>query len=321
MSNTNQSKNHHWWPVGLQSYWEDRNGDVWWVEPSGKTDKKRAQNRKIGRKKHGHTMFRGSVWERNFESEFDIDNEVHAIIAALNGLKPFGRTPSEFLALMRLLFKKDRALRDMCKFYHLEERLHRNLLLLLHSLLIRSPASRTSYESYPNMFGLPPDEEVGKANMDQNYRIAKKLCQTGVISNQYFVLLHSPLRKFICGDGSLDWLTNGLVANRINGRTLIPLTPHLCVYFCTPSVMRSTPNSASLSVAPWMVNWINEITQIYSRDKLFFLGSAPKLTEAFRQRQFLKHREKADALIDMLDEVAGIRSRKGLVAFGHLSCQ
>lgn len=319
MANGSKSKNHHWWPVGLQKYWADRRGDVSWIEPSGIVDKKRSTNRKIGFKIHGHTIFRGTGWESNFEKEFDIDNEVHNIVSALEGLKPFGRSPKEFFLLIKLLLKKDRSLRDMCNFYQLDEDLHRNLLLLINSLLIRSPANRSRYEGYPKLMGLPPDEEVGKANMAQNYRIAKKLCRNGFVSNQYFVLLHSPLKKFIFGDGSLDWLTSGLVANRINGRALLPLTPHLCVYFCTPMSMRSTPNCASISVAPWMVDWINDISQIYSRDKLFFLGKPPKLTEAFRQHQFLEHKDKTDILVDMLDEIAGIKKNRNAIGFGMSS--
>lgn len=313
MASGKKSKNHHWWPVGLQSYWADRAGDVSWIKPDGKIEKKRSVNRKIGFKIHGHTIYRGTVWESHFEDEFDIDNKVHEIIPALQGMKPFGRTPKEFFVLIKMLGKKDRSLRDMCKFYHMDEELHRNLLLLIHSLLIRSPGNRSRYEGYPKMIGLPPDEEVGKANMAQNYQIAKQLCQKGLISNQYLVLMHSPLKKFIFGDGSLDWLTSGLVANRINGRTLLPLTPHLCVYFCTPMSMPSTPNCAALSVAPRMVDWMNDITQIYSKDKLFFLGKPPKIIDAFRQGHFLEHKKKTDALIDMLDEIAGINKNRNLL--------
>ncbi|NDU99933.1 hypothetical protein [Pseudoroseicyclus tamaricis] len=305
MASGRSSRNHHWWPVGLQSYWTDRFGYVSWIGPGGCIEKKRSVNRKIGFKIHGHTIFRGTDWESNFEYEFDIDNEVHKIISALQGMTPLGRTPKEFFALIKMLGKKDRSLHDMCKFYHLEEQLHRGLLLFLYSLLIRSPGSRSRYEGYPEMIGLPPDEEVGKGNMVQNYRIAKKLCMSGLISNQYFVLMHSPLKKFIFGDGSLDWLTGNLVANRINGRALLPLTPHLCVYFCTPMAMRSTPNCASISVPPWMVEWVNGITQIYSKEKLFFLGKPPQISDAFRRNQFLEHAEQKDALIDMLDEAIG----------------
>lgn len=312
----NNSKNHHWWPVGLQQYWADRRDDLSWIEPDGTIQKKKPANRKIGYKRHGHTIFKGSVWENNFEREFDIDNEVHNVVAGIRDLKAFGRTPSEFYALLKLIRKKNRTLRDMCRFYQLDEQLHRNLLLLIHSLLIRSPASRSRYEAYPKIIGLPADEEVGKANIAQDYHIAKKLCLTGFISNQYFVLLHSPLKKFIFGDGNLDWLTSGLVAGSINGRALVPLTPHICVYFCTPMVMRTTSNCASLSVAPWMVDWINQITQIYSRDKIFFLGKPPKLINAFRQRTFLEHREKTDTLVDMLDEITGNRTQDGLISMG-----
>ena len=266
--------------------------------------RKKAVHRKIGYKIHGHTIFRGSNWETNFESEFDIDNEVHVIVNTLKGLRPHGRTFSELIDLMKLLFRKDKALRDMCKFHDLNEQFHRNLLLLVYSLLIRSPARRFSYEQYPKLAGLPPDENVGKANMGQNYASAKNLCQEGFISNQYFVLLHSPLKKFIFGDGSLDWLTDGLVAGRIDGRAIISLTPHLCVYVCTPKRMRPSPNCASLSVAPWMVDWVNEITQVYSKDKLFFVGKSPKLTEAFRRGNFLEHKKRVDALLGMLDEIS-----------------
>lgn len=302
--------------MGLQSYWADAKGNVSWIEPDGNIDKKRPDNRKIGYKIHGHTIFRGSVWQDNFEGEFDIDNEVHRIIFELQSLKPLGRNPSEFLGMMKILIKKDRTLRDMCKFYHLEEHLHRKLLLMLHSLLIRSPGSRSRYEGYPRLFGLKPDEEVGKMNMKQSYTIAKKLCERGQISNHYFVLLHSPLKKFIFGDGILDWLTSGLTNYRINGRALVPLTPNLCVYFCTPSSVRPSPNCASLSVAPWIVDWVNNLTQIYSRDKLFFLGRPPKLSNSFLQRQFLEHTEKTDTLIDMLDEIAGIKKRHGIFVSG-----
>ena len=321
MSNPQRSKNHHWWPVGLQRYWADKKGYVSWIEPSGKISRKQATNRKVGYKVHGHTMFRGSSWETNFESEFDIDNEVHAIVDALKGLKPYGRTPSEFIALMTLLFRKDRTLRDMCKFHDLNEQLHRNLLLLINSLLIRSPARRFRYEHYPKMIGMPPDEDVGKANMSQNYTTAKKLCQKGFVSNQYFVLLHSPIKKFVFGDGCLDWLTEGLNAGRIHGRAIVSLTPHLSVYFCTPMRMRPSPNCASLSVAPWMVDWVNEITQIYSRDKLYFRGTSPILTEEFRQGMFLQHKERSDELIDMLDEIAGIKKQKNLFTMAPSSVQ
>jgi len=308
MASKSKSREHHWWPVALQKHWADRNGDVSWIDPEGKIQKKRAKNRKIAYKSHGHTVFRGDDWEANFEDEFSIaDDGIPKVIETLTSLKPLGRTPGEFFGLIRLLLKHDRQLCDMCKFYHLDEKVHRKLLLLICSLLIRSPGNRNIYENYPSLVGLPSNEEVGKMNMAQTYQTAKELCETGFISNQYFVFIHSPLKQFIFGDGNLDWLTGNLIMNRVDGRALVPLTPHLCVYFCTPHSMLSTPNCASLSAAPWMVDWINNLVQIYSRDKLFFLVKPPVLTEVFQKRQFLALKQREDKLIDMLDEVSGIR--------------
>lgn len=192
----------------------------------------------------------------------------------------------------------------MCKFYNLDVETHRTTLLLIYSILIRSPSNRFQYDRYPGLIGLPPDEDVGKLNMAQSYATAKKLCRDAPIANHFLTLLHSPRQKFIFGDGVLDWLTNSLGSEMINGKALLPITPHICVYFSTPRQMRGAQNCASFVAAPWMVDWVNDITQIYSRDRLFFLGRPPKLQDVFRQRVFLRHKERSDGLIDILDQIS-----------------
>lgn len=250
-------------------------------------------------------MLRGSPWRTNFESDFQsADDAVPRVIEALLKLKPLGMGLPDFFKLIRLLFRKDRKLHDMCNFFHLEEEVHRGLLTILFSLLLRSPANRASYEAYPRMFGMPDDEEVGKGNIYQKFRIAKRLSATSPLLNQYVILLYSPRKTFLFGDGILDWLTPKLTANRIDGRTLITLTPNLCVYFCTPRLMRTTPNCASIIAAPWMVDWVNNLVQIHSRTQLFFTGGPPVLSASFRQRQFLQLADRTDPFVDLLDEVA-----------------
>ena len=310
------SREHHWWPVALQTYWADRNGNVSWIGPDGRIEKKKAKNRKIAYKSHGHTLFKGGSWETNFEREFaSADDQIHRTIEAIKKLKPLGSTPNEFFGLMKLFFKRDRHLKDMSKFYALDKDVHRSLLLLLFSILIRSPGNRSRYESYSTLIGFPPNEEVGKANLRQTYLAAKRLIETSYLSHHYFILIYSPWKKFIFGDGSLDWLTGSLMANRIDGKALLPLTPNICLYFCTPRSMRRGVNCASFSAAPWIVDWINDTTQIYSRDKLFFLGKPPQIGDVFRQRQFLEHGQKSDHLVDLLDEIAGIEKYKNVIAF------
>lgn len=317
MAGKSRSKNHHWWPVALQSYWSDDNGDVSWIDPAGKVEKKKSVNRKIGFKIHGHTLFRGDIWgESNFEDEFDIDNEAHCVIDKLRDLKPLGKPLSALESWWKSVRKSDRVIDETCLKHHIDDKASRNLLLLLYSLLIRSPSYRSKYEKFPSQFGLPVSENVGKANMRQAYLLAKKLCQKGVMTNRFFVILHSDHSRFVCGDGYLDWLSGSLQANRVNGRALIPLTPHICVYICTPTAMRTNRNCAAIRAAPWIVERVNEITQVYSRDRLFFLGPKPRLTGDFRRQQFLEHSNYRVDLLDQLDDIAQPERRgAGLVGF------
>lgn len=261
-------------------------------------------------------MSKGTIWESNFEDDFTIDNDIHYIVSSLKNLKPLGSNLNELSEIIRFLFRKRRKPSDLCKFYDLDDLLHRKLLLLILSLLIRSPSGRAHREGYSQMIGLPPDEETGKANIFQDYRTATSLCENCRDSRHFFVLIHSPLKRFIFGDGMLDWLTTSLSAGRIEGRALVPLTPHLCVYFCTPYGSKRQSNCASLIAAPWMVNYINEITQIHSKEKLFFLGKAPVLSDAFRQGKFLWYGERSDYLIDILDDIAGHRKPTPIHGFG-----
>lgn len=317
MAGKSRSKNHHWWPVALQRYWSDDHGDVSWIDAAGKVDKKKSENRKIGLKIHGHTLFRGDVWgETNFEDEFDIDNDVHRIIDRLRALRPLGAPLSGLESGWRSFRKSDRIIRETCLKHIIDERFSRDLLLLLYSLLIRSPSYRSKYETFPTQFGLPVSEDVGKANMRQTYLLAKKICRNGVMTNRFFVILHSDYSRFVCGDGYLDWLSGSLQANRVNGRALIPLTPNLCIYISTPIAMRTNRNCAAIRAAPWMVERVNEITQVYSRDRLFFLGRKPRLTDNFRKKQFLEHGSYRVDLLDQLDEIADpAGSLGGLVGF------
>ncbi len=242
----------------------------------------------------------------NFESEFDIDDKIHGIIKSLKALKPIGTSVYDFAYLMKKLFNGDRTLRGMCNFYDLDERFHRDLLLFIMSLLIRSPANRSRYESYPSLVGLPPDEEVGKMNMLDSYRKAKDVCLSASLSNQYFIILRSGFSNFICGDGTLDWLSGSISGHALKGRAIIPLTPWICVYICTPMYMRRSPNWAVFNAAPWMVDWVNDIIQIYSREKLFYRYRPPKLSQAFKRREFLEHSKRSDAFLDMLDNLASM---------------
>lgn len=298
MTKGGESKKHHWWPKGLQRYWADSNDDVWWITPDGKSKRDRRHRGDVGIILHGHTLFRGDIWQQSFEGQFSIDTKVHNIIDALTELVPDGHA--------------DGAL----KHFHIAENTNRDLTLFILSLLIRSPSQRQIYELYPTIANLPPNENVGKANMNQQYHIARRLCENGIVGNRHFTLLHSQEPAFIYGDGCLDWLSSSLMTNRIIGRALIAITPHLCVYLNTPTMMRSNRNCAAIRATTSMIKKANALTQIYAKEKLFYVDTAPKLTADFRRNQFLQHATFADPWFDELDERTGHSRRLAGILVG-----
>lgn len=307
MAKKQSSREHHWWPVALQKHWTDRAGNISWVNPRGIVTKKKAENRKIAKKARGHTVLLNGPWTTNFEDDFDTaDNSIHQVLAKLD-LMPArgGANFLEFLSLMGLLRKRDRTLSDMCSFYEMKRDDLSSLARLMMSLLIRLPARRHKYQHGPQWLDLPPDENISKMNMRQFYGIARDSIERDGNSNLFFVLIRAPLQEFVYGDGVLDWMTDSLVGLSIRGRALVPLTPKLCVYMCTTAIRYGRHNCASFFAAPWIVQTINEITQIYSKEYLFFRSKTPpRLTEHFTRGEFLSHEKQQDSLIALLDEIA-----------------
>lgn len=193
------------------------------------------------------------------------------------------------------------------------EQMQRDTLLLIYSLLLRSPSLRRQFEKFPARFGLPESEGIGTANIYHRYRTATQLCEEGLLPLLHFVILKSRGRNFVAGDGYLDWLTGSLHGNHVSGRALIPLTPSLCLYVCTLSSKRSdAPDCTAVSVSSRVVEQVNELTQIYSGKMIFFKGKRPNVSDYFKQGQFLQHSDFRHSFVDQLDEKAG-REKKHLL--------
>jgi len=315
-----EKKNHHWWPVGLQArYWADKKGYVSWITPDGIVRKKKAKNRKIAYKRHGHTISFSDEWKHTFEDDFSIDGEVHRIIEGVKEFDPLGTKIRDFRAIFRKIISGQASSKDFCAYYRIKPDLHRDLLLLILSLLIRSPANRDQYEQYPSIAGLPRNTEIGKANMVQEFRFAKKRITEGPLAGQFFVFLNSPKGRFVFGDGALDWISREFSYGVPNGRALISLTPHLCIYFCTPRLMCSSINCASLVAPTWLVKEINSITMACSRQNLFFLGKPPRLTKAYMCGQYLELESAEIPAINLLDGISGNQGRNEGVGVGPLN--
>ena len=253
---------------------------------------------------------RGSAWETNFEKDFEnADQSVDEIIKLVGGLKSLGSIWRYFWKLLKLLFNSKRELIDMCHFGQLDDQLDRQLLELILSLLIRSPHTRASLETFSIIDTVEAKEEIGKANMQSQFRSAKRALDRGHLSNHIYIFLVSQTKEFIFADGMLNSLTPSLVGSGLHGHALVPLTPNLCVYICTPTSMRSDINYGSLAVAPWIVDMANEITQIYAGKEIYFRKGKSKINPDFFDGDFKTIKYGKHNLFDHLNTLTGYGSQ------------
>ena len=300
----NQSVEHHWWPVGLQRYWEDENGYVTWLDPKGELHQKKRKKRKVGYLKHGHTFLRGTAFESNFEDEFSsADNSVHRVVKQLIAFPVQEEVPSSVAAHRTFGRSKwSEEIRAGGAVSHITEDLLRDTTLLILSLLIRSPGSRALLEGYARLAGQPPNEDVGKLNMSSRFKLAKKACEWKVAPSFCFALIRSEQQRFIVGDGYYDQLSASAMGGSLRGTALVPLTPSLCVYMFSPWSYTSDENCIAFEAEADLIDAINRISQIYSGGVLYFAGGAPEITDDFRRGEFL---EIAQTSIPFLEAIEG----------------
>ena len=285
----------------------DKNGDVSWIDPDGALGKKKAKNRKIGYRRHGHTIAPNANGEYNFEDEFAVDGKIHHVIKQLEDLKPFGSKLVDVFRLVRYIFKQPRNFMDICSSYSLDYTLRKDAVLLVHSIIMRSPQTTSSMCEYPELFGLPTSEDVGKINLLQNYSSFRKSLSPSKLSNVHILLIHSASGRFVFGDGCFQSLSSVYGGQMILGRAILALTPNLCVYLCAPLTILSSSNCTSICAPAQMISEINELTQIYSKNRIFFRGKIPKTTPEFQSAEFGVLEGGRNSLIDLLDAISGAR--------------
>jgi hypothetical protein len=49
---------------------------------------------------------------------------------------------------------------------------------------------------------------------------------------------------------------------------------------------RTEPPICTVGLLPHEVDWINNVTQVYTRDHLFYRKQPPRVTDSFRAREF-----------------------------------
>lgn len=286
----------HWWPKGLQRLWRDQAGFISIVGPSGETKSQKPPKQGSGKKgfaqiRGGHRMYFGrSPWNHTFEPDFsEIDNQGPIILRELREKLRIEGKPS---------IDQDT-----------RKEITDGLVKLCFSLMIRSPAFRHRYSHAGIRFGLGFNPETGKSNVQHFWKSAKDIdlqsCNSGVL-----LLLYSNGPEFCFGDGLCDTIftkpigwrqeNESWIAN-ITGEAIVPLLPNLCAYL--QYRFGSLGTSTNITAVDYsIVNKVNSLTQIYSKEQLFFRSIKPNLTLDFLRNEHLRFTQVPSPLIPELKD-------------------
>ncbi len=286
---------HHWWPRTLAEHWADDDGMVAVIRPNG--DVRRAPPGAFGAITNAHHMKMGGPWDSTFEPIFNqADGEMADCIRWLSTLEaPW--------------MSQDRPMVERIAAQSLPTDRQCQLARVTASLLARTPRARhiigLTTEHYRGEFGLSdpkPDKTLIALNQRGLYDAYRKYME----GSGRWAILYSDEKEFVAGDGffhNFSASQDGLNSGR---KLLIPILPTIAVVYLRPMSHPSEPRLVTLRLGYSEVKAINDITQVYASDFLFYRSQPPELTEAFTvgsHREFKYHgHEWMDGVFDDLSQ-------------------
>ena len=268
---------HHHWPKGLSKFWCDDEGQVNRLSSNGQL--LRCPPKNFGALTDGHRIrFEdsdgGSIWDSTIEPMFNnADSNLPHGVTYLLGLE--SKTGSDGLPLVGRLLGGS-----------LDRNLRANLGESIASLIVRSPAFRNQMKINVDDLrqGIPyrdfnDERNLIVANLNQEFSgISKSLKSGGKL-----VVLFSDTNEFIFGEGFLHNLHGAVSSGQ---KFLVPLTPTMALAFTRPIRYMTHPEIVTLRLHANEVDICNEITQVYSKDYVYFRDQMPKLIPNFTDGSF-----------------------------------
>jgi len=286
---------HHWWPRSLAKHWSSSDGMVSTLRPTGELI--RAPAGAFGATTNAHAIKLESPWDASFETIFNQpDSEISNVVSWLSTLET------------SIASSKDPII-DRIRGHSLPEEKAQQLARVAASLLARSPCIRNSIKlaikQFRSEIGLSdnnkPDSLIA-ANQHGLYDAYRKTME----NRGRWAILFSEEREFITGDGFLHNFPASQDGINSGKKLLLPLLPTAMIVYMLPVHYPTDPRLVTLRATASEVDNLNEFTQIYASNFLFYRDHQPDLTDAFRlgRHQILKFGgdDWLDPLLDNLSQ-------------------
>ncbi len=179
----------------------------------------------------------------------------------------------------------------------------------LVSLCVRSPMNRNASvrlaQSVRNAaIKVREKEALTALNMRyQQRKIADALGTRGK-----FVVIYSPRREYIFGDGFFHNLTSA-AAPPIHPEMMVPLTPNISVLFVQPLQYSIEPRLSTLVVRTEEAEILNHTVQVYAKEMIFYRSERPDLTEEFRKGEHYQYSRPHHPIANFVHLIPGVPPR------------
>jgi len=136
----------------------------------------------------------------------------------------------------------------------------------------------------------------------------QRLFADGLNSRGKFVVLRSPDREFIFGDGFCHNLV--LPSLPISPKIFVPLTPRIALLYVKPQKFYVEPRLSSLEVDADWTEGLNLGVHVYAKDAIYFRSDQPPMTEYFSANRHGFFASSNNAIDELVDQIPGIHCNR-----------
>lgn len=294
-----KSQRHHWWPEAVSQFWKDPEaGTTGWLRPDGMV--KRLPPKNLGAITNGHAVKWGkdpddtTGVDASFEIEFDkADTNFPTVIEWLESLDPTKQLDAP---------KADRFLAVKSTDAEIAP-----LMECIVSLVVRSPRSREAAVALAEHLRGPLSEQERNTLIAANLWHLQRRFVENLGTRGKFVVLYSPTREFIFGDGFFN--NFGSVNTPHEPKILVPLTPGMAVLYVRPTQHMVEPRLTTLTIDAWEADVLNIAVQVYAKDHIFFRRERPLVSEYFRQAEHQQFKSTDNPVDEVIENIPGVPRR------------
>jgi hypothetical protein len=293
-----KSARHHWWPECVSKHWAREDGCVSWLLPNGTT--KALPPSQLGAISNGHMIRLSAIpggetpWDQDFESHFNrADSAFPNIIDWLLSLE---HRSTPFATVQERFINQASSDAQLCL-----------LTECVVSLAVRSPMTRAYAISLAEKMRGPLREPEKSALVGLNIRQLQRDASDGIGSRAKYVVIFSPEKEFIFGDGFFHNVTsalNGLFLPEI----LAPITPEISVLIARPWKYSPEPKLTTLVCTPAETERLNQAVQTYAKRFLFYRSEKPEVSPHYSVEKHLRFDGPND-ILGLIHSIPGVPDR------------